>query len=143
MIEVRDGKSVFSLRAGGILLRSDWVLLQNADAGYILPGGRIELLETAERALAREMWEELRVHVDVIGPGCVFQEIFDYEGQHVHQVLFCFEMHTFEDFMTEKLDAQGMSWLRIHSLEGRQLYPHGIKDEIMRLLACRRLNRVK
>jgi ADP-ribose pyrophosphatase YjhB (NUDIX family) len=89
MIEVRDGKSVFSLRAGGILLRSDWVLLQNADAGYILPGGRIELLETAERALAREMWEELRVHVDVIGPGCVFQEIFDYEGQHVHQVLFC------------------------------------------------------
>jgi 8-oxo-dGTP pyrophosphatase MutT (NUDIX family) len=65
MIEFWDGKCVFCFRVAGVLRRCEHILLQRAPGGLILPGGRVELLEQTGSALAREMREELGVHVCV------------------------------------------------------------------------------
>ena len=59
----------FGFRPAGSALNQDRVLLQQSelDAFWGLPGGRVEMLESAEDALRREMREELRLEVEVEG----------------------------------------------------------------------------
>ncbi|MGD9723593.1 MAG: NUDIX domain-containing protein [Pirellulales bacterium] len=130
MIELRDGKSVFSLRACGILLRHECVLVQRAKSGFILPGGRVELLEMSTQTIAREMWEELGVHVKLGGRGITVERVFDYEKSHVHQVLFVYEMKTEETIDPERMESEGMRWWPVETLDSLALYPASVKSEI-------------
>ena len=59
----------FGFRAAGSALNQGRVLLQQSelDPFWALPGGRVEMLESAEDALRREMREELRLEVEVEG----------------------------------------------------------------------------
>ena len=59
----------FGFRPAGSALNQGRVLLQQSelDPFWALPGGRVEMLESAEDALRREMREELRLEVEVEG----------------------------------------------------------------------------
>ena len=60
----KDGVG-FGCRAAGVVLSGNRILLQTIEFDgdkpeiWSLPGGRIEMLETSEEALVREMREEL------------------------------------------------------------------------------------
>jgi len=63
MISFEDGDKRFNLRVAAILLneKKDSVLIHTIQ-GYdfwLLPGGRVEYMEGAQEAIAREMEEEL------------------------------------------------------------------------------------
>ncbi len=63
--ETRNGH--FSCRAAAVLLHEGSILLQGEPQAtmWTLPGGGIELLEPSDKALKREMQEELqRVIID-------------------------------------------------------------------------------
>ncbi len=59
--ELDVGNDLCALRAAGILLRNDKILLDHVlDTGeYWLPGGHVQIGETTENALHRELKEEL------------------------------------------------------------------------------------
>lgn len=59
--QLRDGQTIFLVRVAGVALHHDRVLLHRSehDSFWALPGGRLEVGETTETALQREMLEEI------------------------------------------------------------------------------------
>ena len=60
MITLRDESWMFQYRVAAIALRDDRVLLccDNVTGYWYMPGGRVELAESSEIALVREINEE-------------------------------------------------------------------------------------
>jgi ADP-ribose pyrophosphatase YjhB (NUDIX family) len=67
MIDVRIGEARFVMRAVGVAIADEHVLLHRMDDldYWILPGGRVEIGESSSEAVAREMREELGQEVTV------------------------------------------------------------------------------
>ena len=136
MIEFWDGKCVFCFRVAGVLRRSGYLLVQNAPGGLILPGGRVDLLEQTSAALAREMWEELGVHVAIGRLLWIVENVFDFRGAHVHQVLMIYGMSTAEEMTVEKMRAEGMRWWPADRLRNSNLMPEFLRTSIEELPAA-------
>lgn len=66
-------------------------------------GGGIEYGESSKAALAREIWEELDVEVENIQLVGVIENIFTYEGQQGHEIVFVFDAE-FSDKSLYELD---------------------------------------
>ena len=83
-------KPAFNPRASGIVLRADRVLLSRAkrDSFWALPGGRIEPDETSDRALRREMVEELGLEARIGRLVWVVENRFAYEGRRFDEIGF-------------------------------------------------------
>ena len=135
MIEFWDGKCVFCLRVAGVLMRCGHLLTQRAPGGLILPGGRVELLEQTSGALAREMWEELGVHVEIGRLLWIVENVFDHRGAHVHQVLMIYEMSTAEEITVVKMRSERMRWWPMEQLRGSGLMPAFLQSSIRELPA--------
>ncbi len=67
MITIEEEGVKFQYRVAGVTMHYGRVLLHRADDEpfWTLPGGRAEMLETAEQTLKREMREELNADVQV------------------------------------------------------------------------------
>lgn len=78
--QFRDGDSIFLVRVGGVAISDDRVLLHRADDEdfWSLPGGRLEVGETADDALIREMREEIDADVHVEGMLWMIQNFFEH-----------------------------------------------------------------
>jgi ADP-ribose pyrophosphatase YjhB (NUDIX family) len=65
--QLRDDGTIFMVRIGGVAVSGDRVLLHRSQREdfWSLPGGRLEVGETAAEALRREMREEIGVEVEV------------------------------------------------------------------------------
>ena len=84
--------------AVGLIRRADEVLVmavrdnQGRIKGWRPPGGGIEFGEPAERALIRELLEELGEPVVCGRQICVLENIYRHEGSPGHEVVFVFEV---------------------------------------------------
>lgn len=58
---------------------------------YRLPGGGIHFCETAKDTVVRELKEEIGVDIQVIKPLPAVENIFEYEGNIGHELIFPFE----------------------------------------------------
>jgi len=89
----RDGVR-FNYRAVGAALHAGRVLLHRAehDPFWALPGGRVEMLETASDTLVREMREELNVEVRVERLLWVVENFFEYDARSYHELALYFLM---------------------------------------------------
>ena len=83
----------FNLRVAGVAYGPHGVLLQQAVGSdfWFLPGGRIELLESADEALRRELREELGVEISVERLLWVVENFFTLEGHRYHELGMFFE----------------------------------------------------
>lgn len=88
MITFDHDRDRFTLRAVGVAVDGDRVLLQRDGAGdfWFLPGGRCELGETAAESLQREMLEELGVAAVAERLLWVVENFF-HQGGNVHHEL--------------------------------------------------------
>ena len=77
-----------SIRAAGILLSGEWVLLHRPlrQGVWALPGGTVELGESAAQALARELAEELAVSAVCGQLVYVVENFFRIAGTQSHEV---------------------------------------------------------
>lgn len=84
----------FNFRVAGVAYANDRVLLQRV-AGidfWFLPGGRVEMLESASEALEREMREELDAQVRVGRLLWVAENFFSMENRQFHELGLYFAM---------------------------------------------------
>jgi ADP-ribose pyrophosphatase YjhB (NUDIX family) len=82
------GQKRFNYRVAGIAYRNGAVLLQRLDGddNWFLPGGRIEMLETATAALAREIGEEFGVEPQIGTLLWVVENFFTLDGRNFHEL---------------------------------------------------------
>jgi len=88
MIHFERGGDLFTLRVAAVGLHRGRVLLHRSlgDVFWVLPGGRVELRESAAVTVRREMAEELEVDVRVERLLWVLESFFPHDGRDFHEV---------------------------------------------------------
>jgi 8-oxo-dGTP pyrophosphatase MutT (NUDIX family) len=78
--QFRDDGTVFLVRVGGVAVAGGRVLLHRIEDGdfWAMPGGRLEVGETAAECLVREMQEEIGVTVEVDGMLWLIENFFEH-----------------------------------------------------------------
>lgn len=131
-----------SYRVAGIALHQGHVLLHRAgfDPFWALPGGTVEYMETAEKALMREMHEEIATDVTVGRLLLVIENFFTYRETRYHEIGLYFQMHFAPDSPLLDLTAitQGteaffaleprpfkliFEWMPLHALSSKVIKP--------------------
>lgn len=98
---------------------------------YRLPGGGIEFGEKAEDAVIREWQEELGVTINVTAYLGVEENIFTYEGQQGHEIVFFFaaELPHAGDYGRELGgETSEIVWVEVN--EDNAVYPEGFRKFI-------------
>lgn len=99
----------FVYRVSGVAIIDGRVLVhqfEGEDDFYVLPGGRVDVREPAEEALAREMREELGCEVRVGRLLWVIDNLFTHKGVDHHELGLIFEITLPEG----SLQASGEPW---------------------------------
>ncbi len=96
--------------------------------GWEFPGGKVELGETPEQALVREIHEELGATVAIDAPFMVVD--YDYETFHLH--MHCFLCHVAEGNIELREHAAG-KWLDADTIDSVEWLP--ADEEVIRALS--------
>ena len=132
----------FNYRVSAVILRDDHLLtLSDNNYSYsYLPGGRVQMGETAETALHRELQEELHANLNILRPLWFCQDFFTEEdtGEAFHEICIYFLVDG------ENLPREGFSypegerinrfsWTSLSEVKDMRLYPEFIKESAQRL----------
>lgn len=149
MIVFDRGKARFQYRVAAIILRGDEVLLQTAgDEGFwYLPGGRVEMLESAEDALRRELSEEIGAQARIERLVWVVENFFEHRGIAYHEPGLYFLASFPADspayraegtFLGYEADGTRLlhRWHSVRALDALLLYPSFLKAGLRSLSAA-------
>ena len=103
-IEIKNKEYKFKLRSAGILIKNEKVLLVDMNnRGFLcLPGGYVELGETTEEALLRELKEETKKKFQIEKYCGVLENYFiDKEYGKIHEISFYYLVS-----LKEKIDEK-------------------------------------
>ena len=132
----------FNYRISAVILR-DNCLLTMSDNNYsysYLPGGRVQMGETAEAALRREMREELHANLTILRPLWFCQDFFTEEdtGERFHEICLYYLVNgsalpeiAFSYAEGERINR--FSWTPLNEIGQLRLYPEFIKEKIFHL----------
>lgn len=97
-IYLNDG--ILNCRAAAIINHDDKILFHKniAEDHYALIGGRVQLGESSDDTIKREILEELGKEIELTGYICTVENFFDHEGKTFHEIMF---VHKAE-FVNEK-----------------------------------------
>ncbi len=141
-ISFKTPEGRFNYRVCGIITRNQKLLvMQDGVAPYsYLPGGRVQLHETAEDAILREMREEMNLNARIIRPLWLNQAYFIEEtsGERYHEICiyFLLELPGISDSnfaFTEQDHKNHFEWIPFDELKDHYLYPEFIKEKIWKL----------
>ena len=134
------------LSTAGIIIHENKILTHrdvNKDH-YCLPGGRVEMGETAEHAVIREVQEELNITPKIIRPLWLNQAFFieDVDKMNYHELCIYFLMDISEtDLLSkgnkftlqERQHTHHFEWLDFSRLEREYFYSIFLKKDIFHL----------
>lgn len=144
VLKTENGR--FNYRACAIILNDNKILAMTDENApyYYLIGGKVELHETAENAVLREIKEEMNINAKIIRPLWVCQNFFTEQvtKDRYHEICFCFLVDISKTDILEKGNKfvlkEGkhtltFEWLNINELNDKYLVPEFIKKEIVDL----------
>ena len=137
---------IFNYRVCAIIVHCGKILAtkdQNSPY-YYLPGGRVKLHEPAEKAIVREVREELNVEPKIIRPLWLNQGFFteDVTGIRFHELCLYYLIDISETDLLSKGEQFTMmesgrehyyEWIPLSRLQSEYLYPLFIKEKIFNL----------
>ena len=133
----------FNYRVCGLLIHDNKILAMHDERSpyYYLPGGRVQVNETVEEAMIREIKEELDIDVSIARPLWFNQGFFteDVSKEKFHEIC----MYFLIDFTNTDLLSRGnvftvkenmrthvYEWLDFTQLEHEYFYPIFLKKKI-------------
>lgn len=137
---------MFSYRIGGLLYRDGKLLLQRevGDDCYAVPGGHVAFGEYSQQALARELFEETGVAVNV-GRLCLMVELFWEWRKPCHQINLFYlvkpknqdalpsgNFYVQDELGQEKHDLE-FCWVDLKEIPKLKLFPACIKPYLANL----------
>lgn len=133
----------FNYRACAVIVHKERLLVMkdNRSPYFYLPGGRVALHETAEKAVLRELREELAIEATIIRPLWMAQSFFteDVTGERFHELcLYCLVdvtntklLSRGESFLgAESEKGHRFTWLPFDRIEREYMYPLFLKKHI-------------
>ncbi|MGC1677571.1 MAG: NUDIX domain-containing protein [Candidatus Binataceae bacterium] len=142
MITLRDESWMFQYRVAAIALRDDRVLLccDNVTGYWYMPGGRVELAESSEIALVREINEELNTAVQIERLVWVVENFWGPNSDQVHEICLYYLVSfperaippTTAEFTLEESDGQKNTfrWWPFDKLVGARVYPSFLRTAL-------------
>lgn len=142
----KTDEGIFNYRVCAVIINDNKLLAMknNLTPYYYLPGGRVNLHETAEKAIQREIKEELCIDAEIVRPLWFNQGFFieDTTYYKFHELCIYYLVdisktdliNTDSIFVTRKSrHNEVFYWLDIDSLKDEYLYPLFIKNRINQL----------
>jgi 8-oxo-dGTP pyrophosphatase MutT (NUDIX family) len=112
-LDVEDYK--LNVRSGGVIIHNNKILTHrniNKDH-YCLPGGRIEIGESSEQTIKREIYEELGKEIEITGYLATIENFFEMENKKYHEIFFLHRIE-FENEEDKKINYT------MHNVEGKE-----------------------
>ncbi|MBE6890563.1 MAG: NUDIX domain-containing protein [Ruminococcaceae bacterium] len=145
-ISFKSDNQKFNYRVCAMIISEGKILAMKDERSpyYYLPGGRVEIGETAENAVVREVQEELGITAKILRPIWLNQAFFteDVDNIHYHELCIYFLMDTTNTdllsrgkiFTTkEGLRTHTFEWLEFDRLKDEYFYPLFLKKDIFNL----------
>lgn len=138
VITIKEEGMRFGVRAGAIIYNEDKtkILMENQDNGrYIFPGGRIDIHEDSEDAIARELKEELDLEAN-LKLKYIVEMFLNSSNVKYHEIGFYYLSTINENEISnnfKSLDGDGVfEWIAISDLENYKILAKPIKDKIIK-----------
>lgn len=138
-ITINVGDHKLNVRAGGVIIHNNKILVHrniNSDH-YALVGGRVEIGESSEETIKREMQEELGKEVEITGYISTIENFFKMKGSKYHEIMFVYKVE-FVDEKDKKIeypleniegkDYLKYEWLELDKIEKYPLLPIAIRE---------------
>ena len=145
-VSFKSGNEKFNYRVCAMMISDGRILAMHDERSpyYYLPGGRVEIGETAENAVIREVQEELGMTPKIVRPLWLNQAFFTEDVDHLHYHELC--IYFLMDISDTDLLSRGKSfttnegrrthifeWLEFDRLKDAYFYPLFLKTEIFDL----------
>ncbi|MEB3052828.1 NUDIX hydrolase [Bacillus pseudomycoides] len=136
----KSEKTCFNYRVGAICKHNNKMLMiqnEGEDFWYV-PGGRVQMLESSESAVKRELREELGVDVDVKSLLWMAENFFTYDKHQYHEISFYYEVNLLElpakgeDTFVLEEDCRRyvFQWVPLEHINEYNLKPDFLKDKV-------------
>ena len=145
-ISFQNGNAKFNYRACAVILHEGKILAMRDERSpyFYLPGGRVQMGETAEQAVLRELAEELRITARIVRPLWLNQGFFqeDVDGLHYHELCLYFLVDVSHTDLLRRGDRFSLpegkhrhtfQWLACEQLQQEYFYPIFLKKKIFDL----------
>ncbi|MEG0074138.1 MAG: NUDIX domain-containing protein [Clostridia bacterium] len=139
MISYLENSNKFNFRVGGIILSKDKskVLLHRLSNFnfWLLPGGRVEMMENTEESLIREMEEEIGIKCSINKLALSSETFFKLKEISYHEIAFYYILNPEDAEILQKEEFCGIEgekyifkWFAIDELKNLDLRPDCIKE---------------
>ena len=131
------GKDVVcSLRAAALIIRNDCLLVAksvNYDCYYTVGGG-IEINETSEEAVLREVYEETGYKLEIDRLAFIQERFITIDNRQYHEITFYYLMKEYPNMdissdSSTDLGTETLHWLPLNSLNDVYLVPNFLKTK--------------
>ena len=139
----------FNYRVAAAIISNDKVLIMKDERSpySYLPGGRVQMGETAEHAILRELDEELHITPVIFRPLWLVQNFFteDADRLNYHELCIYFLIdisktdllnYGAQFTLHEEKHIHSFEWISFENLKTSYFYPGFLKEEIHNLPDC-------
>ena len=128
---------IFVCRAAALIIRDKKLLAASSrdiPGLYFAIGGTVNIHETSEEAVIREVKEEIGIRLEVEQLAFVNEEFFILNGKKIHQMTFCYLMKAelpldiAEGSFTDQGEKETLHWLPLDNLNEYNLVPTFLKS---------------